>query len=127
MLLCICVRPDDSRYRNNANVEGLGGGAEERTGSQRKNIIRVSVVGHVARVRENRSFYRIPLDIVEERNHLEDLGLDGGNIEEFIKKLRWEAFVQCRDKSQAVSNTMTCLSFPSSVSNFLSNVVSVSF
>jgi hypothetical protein len=64
---------------------------------------------------------------VEERDHLEDLGLDGGNIEEFVKKLRWEAFVQCRDKSQAVAYTMTCLSFPSNVSNFLSNVVSVSF
>jgi len=85
------------------------------------------VVGHVARVREKRSFYRISLDIVEERNHLEDLDLDEGNIEEFINKLRWEAFVQFRDKSQAVANTMTYLSFPSNVSNFLSNVVSYSF
>lgn len=43
-------------------------------------------MGHVARVREKRSFYRLSLDIVEERDHVEDLGLDGGNIEEFIKK-----------------------------------------
>jgi len=33
MLLCICVRLDLSRYRNNANVGGSGGVAEERTGT----------------------------------------------------------------------------------------------
>jgi len=84
------------------------------------------VVGHVVRVREKRSFYRLSLGNVEERDHLEDLGLDGGNFKEFLKKLGWEAFVQCRDKSQAVAKTMMCLSFPSNVGNILSNEVSVS-
>lgn len=63
---------------------------------------------------------------MEERDHLEDLGFDGGNIKEFLKKLRWETFVRYRNKSQAVANTMTCLSFPSNVGNFLSNELSVS-
>jgi len=57
--------------------------------------------------------------ILEERDQLEDLGFDGGNIKEFLNKLRWETFVQCRHKSQAAANTVTCLSFPSNVGNFL--------
>ena len=53
---------------------------------------------------------------MEERDHLEDLGLDGGNIKEFLKKLRLEAFhsthvAWSRDKSQAVANKMTSLGF----------------
>lgn len=58
---------------------------------------------------------------MEERDHLEDLGLVGGNFKDFLKKLGWEAFVQCRDKLQTVAKTMMCLSFSSNVGNILSN------
>jgi hypothetical protein len=48
--------------------------------------IRMKWVGHVARVRESRDAYRVLVGKLSERDHLEDLSLDGRIVLKWVFK-----------------------------------------
>jgi hypothetical protein len=59
MSLCMCVRIDMSRYMNNANVGGSGGGAEEHTGTTEEKYYSSECGGACSTCEVEEKFYRI--------------------------------------------------------------------
>ena len=61
--------------------------------------------GHVSRKGDRRDAHRVLDGRPEEKNHLEDLGVDGRKIVKWIFKM-WIDLAQDRDRSRALVNAV---------------------
>ena len=78
--------------------------------------------GRVARVEERRGVYRVLVGKPEEKNHLEDPGIDGRVIFRWIFRkwgVDWIDLAHNRDRWWAVVNAVMNLQVPKTAGNFL--------
>jgi len=80
--------------KNIATIEGSGGGAEERTGTTEKKYYSRGCGGACSTCEGEEKFLHGITGHCGGKRQLGRSGRRGSNIEGFIKKLRWEAFVQ---------------------------------